>query len=144
MNNIVGSYNPKLYYYNGTSYVDVCDLDTLGADDEWIHYTDTITDSNYFIPNFQIQFSATLSGGGPGRDVWVDDVTITKETAGATPCDAANLDGAGLVNFEDYVILANDWRQIGTGLAGDIDANDVVNFWDLDWMFDYWLSDCGQ
>jgi hypothetical protein len=141
MNNIVGSYNPKLYYYNGTSYVDVCDLDTFGPDDVWLHYADTITDSNYFIPDFRIQFSATLGGGGPGRDVWVDDVTITKEM-GETPCDAANLDGAGLVNFEDYVILADDWRLTGTGLAGDIDANDVVNFGDLDWMFDYWLDDC--
>ena len=140
--NNISSYTAKFYYYNGTTYDEVNDIDALGADDEWIHYTDTITDSNYFIPNFRIQFSATLSGGGPGRDIWVDDVTITKEMPEGTPCDAANLDGTGLVNFNDFAILANDWWLTGSGLAGDIDANDVVNFADLDWMFDYWLEDC--
>jgi len=124
-----------LSYYNGTSYVDVCDLDTLGGDDVWLHYTDTITDSSYFVPGFSIRFGAPLERN---ENVWVDDVVITKET----PCDAANLDGIDPVNFKDFVILADDWRLTGTGLAGDIDANDVVNFGDLDWMFDYWLSDC--
>ena len=48
----------------------------LGIDDEWLHYTDTITDSNYFIPNFSIKFV-----GLPDRNenVWVDEVVITKE-----------------------------------------------------------------
>ena len=77
----VSSYNPKLYYYNGTSYVDVCDLDTLGADNGWILYNDTITDSNYFTPDFRIRFSASLGGGGAPRHIWVDDVEIAKTVA---------------------------------------------------------------
>ncbi|MHC4068157.1 MAG: CotH kinase family protein [Planctomycetota bacterium] len=140
--NNISSYTAKFYYYNGTTYDEVNDIDALGADDEWIQYTDTITDSNYFIPNFQIQFSTSLSGGGPSRDVWVDDVTITKEIEGEITCDEANLDGTDPVNFKDFAILADDWLLTGTGLDGDIDANDVVNPADLDAFVNYWLSDC--
>jgi len=127
--------------YNGSvGWSAPIDLTALGGDDEWLYYGDTITDSNYFVPDFKIRFNAAFSGGGT-RSVEVDDVIITKEVV-ETPCDAANLDGAGLARFEDYAILANDWQLTGPGLAGDIDANDVVNFGDLDWMFDYWLIDC--
>ncbi|MCK5225861.1 MAG: CotH kinase family protein, partial [Planctomycetes bacterium] len=66
-----------LYYYNGAtdSYDYIIDLDTLGADDVWLRYTDTITDSNYFEPDFKIRFNATV---GNNENVWVDDVIITK------------------------------------------------------------------
>ncbi|MFC1738752.1 CotH kinase family protein [Planctomycetota bacterium] len=138
--NNISSYTAKFYYYNGTTYDEVNDIDALGADDEWLHYTDTITDSNYFIPDFRIQFSATLGGGGAGRDVWVDDVVITKELP--SPCVAANLDEIGLVDFKDYAMLGNDWMLTGPDLPGDIDANDIVNIDDLDWMLGYWLNDC--
>ncbi len=115
MNNIVGSYNPKLYYYNGTSYVDVCDLDTLGADDEWLHYTDTITDSNFFVPDFEIKFSAPLSGGGPGRDIWVDDVVITKEP---------DADGDGIADDVDNCPITYNPDQ------NDVDLDDVGDICD--------------
>ena len=136
----VTSYNPKLYYYNGTIYVDVNDLDSLGPDDQWLHFIDTLTDSNFFIPDFHIKFSAPIGGGGSPRHIWVDDVVITKQI----PCTAANLDCVDPVNFKDFALLANDWRVTGPNLPGDIDVNDVVNFGDLDWMLDYWLIDCGQ
>jgi hypothetical protein len=71
-----------LYYYNGTSYVNVYDLDTLGADDEWLHYTDTITDSNYFVANFKIRLDALLENGD---NVWLDEVFITKELPAVAP-----------------------------------------------------------
>ena len=67
-----------LYYYNGTTDSNdlIAELDGLGGHNEWLHYTDTITDTNYFVPNFRIEFDATLGGG---EDVWVDDVYVTKE-----------------------------------------------------------------
>jgi len=113
------------------------DLTALGGDDEWLYYGDTITDGNYFVPDFKIRFNAAFSGGGT-RSVELDDVEITK----VTPCSVANLDGIAPVNFEDYAILADDWWLTGSGLEGDIDANDVVNPADLDWFVNYWLSDC--
>jgi len=39
-------------------------------------------------------------------------------------------------------VICENWLKAGSDIAGDIDANDVVNFGDLDWMFDYWLIDC--
>jgi len=65
-----------LFYYGKSGYNLVAELDGLGAHSEWLHYTDTITDSNYFVSNFKIRFDATMGGG---EDVWVDDVFITKE-----------------------------------------------------------------
>ncbi|MHC4675405.1 MAG: InlB B-repeat-containing protein [Planctomycetota bacterium] len=53
------------------------DLTALGGDGEWLYYSDTITDSNYFVPDFKIRFNAAFSGGGT-RSVEVDDVIISK------------------------------------------------------------------
>jgi hypothetical protein len=116
-----------LYYYNGTSYVSACDLDTLGEDDEWLHYTDTITDSNYFVSTFKIRLDAVLENG---ENVWLDEVVITKETAAAElpliyghvldPCaapvtgvsvDANNLGGSDTTDVNGYyeIEVPNDW-----------------------------------
>ncbi len=126
-----------LYYFDGTSYDFIADLHLLGGNDDWLYYTDTITDSNYFIPNFRLQFDAPLDRN---ELVWVDDVVITKET----PCYAANLDATDPVNFKDIAILADDWRLTGPGLVGDITGNEVVDFKDLARIAQQWLSDCGQ
>jgi flagellin-like protein len=64
-----------LFYFNGSSYNLIDELDNDGADDVWLHYTTEITDSQYFVSNFQVRFDATL---GNNENVWVDDVIITK------------------------------------------------------------------
>ena len=61
-------------FYNGTSYIDTVNLGTLGTDDTWLPYSKTLTDTQYFVPNFRIQFSTTLNST---ENVWVDDVLIT-------------------------------------------------------------------
>jgi hypothetical protein len=65
-----------LYYFDGSNYDLIDELDNNGADNQWIHFTATITDPQYFVSNFRIRFDATLSSY---RQVWVDDVVITKE-----------------------------------------------------------------
>jgi hypothetical protein len=60
----------------------------------------------------------------------------------ACECVAANLDGLGLINFFDFSIFAADWDESGTGLAGDINSNEVVDFNDLEILAYHWLSDC--
>jgi flagellin-like protein len=65
-----------LYYYDGSSYDLIDELDDNGGDDTWLHFTAKITDSQYFVPNFRVRFDATL---GSSENVWVDDVIITKE-----------------------------------------------------------------
>jgi len=67
-----------LYYYDGTGYNLIGDLNTLGQNDIWLHYSDTITDSNYFVADFRIRFNSTPDD--KKEDVWIDTVSITKET----------------------------------------------------------------
>ena len=64
-----------LFYYNGSSYNLIDELDNDGGDDVWLHFTTEITDSQYFVSNFRVRFEATL---GNNENVWVDDVLITK------------------------------------------------------------------
>jgi len=68
-----------LYYYDGTNYDIIDELDNNGSDDNWLYYSEKITDSQYFVSNFRIRFDATL---GWGENVWVDDVLIQKESIG--------------------------------------------------------------
>jgi hypothetical protein len=64
-------------YYGSAGWSTPVDLTALGGDSEWLLYADTITDANYFDPNFAIRFNAAFSGGGT-RSVEVDDVEINK------------------------------------------------------------------
>lgn len=62
----------QLYYYDGTSYDFIANLGG-STKNVWLHYTNTITDPQYFIPNFNIQFH---SQPGNNRLIWLDDVLI--------------------------------------------------------------------
>ena len=59
-------------------------------------------------------------------------------------CRAANLNGTGIVNFEDYAMLASDWLEEGLDLAGDINGDRRVQRVDLNILTSYWLSDCNE
>ena len=108
-----------LYYYNGTtdSYDYIIDLDTLGDDDVWLRYTDTITDSNYFEPDFKIRFNATV---GNNENVWVDDVIITKE---------APLIICGYIL--DPNAAAVDGVLVDANNAGGADTTDLSGYYEL-------------
>jgi hypothetical protein len=69
--------NFSLYYFDGSNYDLIVDLDSLGGEDTWLHYTDTITDPQYFTSNFRVRFDATMNSN---EKVYVDDVLITKDT----------------------------------------------------------------
>ena len=65
----------KLYYYDGGNWDYIADLNSLpGANDVWIHYSDTVTDSQYFVSTFKIKLEANITSGGT---VYIDDVSIT-------------------------------------------------------------------
>lgn len=69
-----------LYYcYGASTCTLVAELDSLGADDTWLHYTETITDSQYLTSTFYIRFEGPPP---PSERVFVDDVLVTKETGG--------------------------------------------------------------
>ena len=62
----------KLYYYDGTHWDKIANLGD-GSEDQWLHYTDTTGDPQYFHSEFRIRFKSNL---GCGEHVWVDDVVI--------------------------------------------------------------------
>ncbi|MHC5182808.1 MAG: CotH kinase family protein, partial [Planctomycetota bacterium] len=66
----------ELQYYNGSTYNTIADLDLLGADDEWLVYTERITDSQYFVSDFQVRI---VGSAERNEAVWLDKVEISKE-----------------------------------------------------------------
>jgi hypothetical protein len=59
-------------------------------------------------------------------------------------CDAANIDGADPVDFEDFAILACDWLLSGPGLMGDTNRDKIVDIFDLAQVVQLWISNCHQ
>ncbi|MFC2069667.1 fibronectin type III domain-containing protein [Chloroflexota bacterium] len=58
--------------YNGTDYVELLNLTTIGARADWVQYTVVITDSQYFRTDFRIRFDgSTLT-----TDARIDDVLV--------------------------------------------------------------------
>jgi len=68
--------NIVVQYYNGTDYITI---DEIGddAEDTWLTYSDTITDSQYFKSNFRLKIEGTAID--PAEYLWIDDVLITME-----------------------------------------------------------------
>jgi len=46
------------------------------------------------------------------------------------------------VGFDDFAEFAEGWLETGSGLAGDLDADNDVDLEDLRRFADYWLSYC--
>ncbi len=57
-------------------------------------------------------------------------------------CIAANLDGTGTVNLNDFAILASYWLQSDVLGIADIDGSGAAGMGDLWIMAQHWLSDC--
>ena len=60
----------------------------------------------------------------------------------ACECEGANLNGIDPVDFTDFAILAQDWMKTGSGLAGDVSRNGIVDIEDLSKLVTYWLCNC--
>jgi len=68
-----------LRYYNGTTWNTIVDLGATASENQWLHYQQKITDSQYFKSNFRIRWSAV--GIDDGEHAYVDYVTVKKETS---------------------------------------------------------------
>jgi hypothetical protein len=55
-------------------------------------------------------------------------------------CQQADLDIDGIIAFEDFALLAQNWLLTGEGLAGDFDDSNLVDYNDLSVMTDCWLK----
>ena len=133
-----------LYFYDGTTYDQILDLNTLTpAEDTWTFYRTNITDSQYFISNFRIRFYETPDGG---ENCWLDDVTINKivdttnfELDLEVQWTNANYDEAykwlciyggtmGSQNISVYVWNGADWIKVLEDLESGWNNADVSSY----------------
>jgi len=69
-----------LRYYDGSNWDLISDLGSTMQEDQWLHYQQKITDSQYFKSTFKVQWSAVDIEGG--EHAYVDLVTVKKEIQG--------------------------------------------------------------
>jgi len=72
----------ELEYYNGITWNNYQDLNQLNENNGWHHYTENLTDNQYFVSNFQIRWWANSVDNG--RTACVDLVTIKKSAVNPT------------------------------------------------------------
>jgi len=87
-----------LDYYDGSNWDQIRRLDNFGSG-SWAHYTNKITDSQYFVPNFQIRWRVAALNND--EYVYVDDVTVNLEK-----------NESGYMNTGSLVSKAHDTGQI--------------------------------
>ena len=51
-----------------------------------------------------------------------------------------NLNGDEIINFADFALMANNWLLTGSGLVGDFDDSNSVDYNDLSSIANYWLE----
>jgi len=66
-----------LQYYDGSNWDTIADLGT-STENQWNHYQQRVTDSQYFKSNFKLRFYADTNYNND--DAWIDAVTVKKET----------------------------------------------------------------
>ncbi len=59
-------------------------------------------------------------------------------------CYVSNINGISPINFNDFSMLASNWRLAISDLAGDTNRDNVVDFEDLLQMIEHWLEECTQ
>jgi hypothetical protein len=69
-----------LRYYNGSDWNLISDLGSTFQEDQWLHYQQKITDSQYLKSTFKVRWSAVSVESG--ESAYVDYVTIKKEGVG--------------------------------------------------------------
>ena len=97
-----------LEYYNGSSWNTHQDLNQVESGNGWHHYTETITDSQYFVADFQIRWSADRVWSG--ESAHVDEVNVSK--GGSVSSNLLDINGAFVID-------------LGTHPPGDIKSVEI-------------------
>jgi hypothetical protein len=106
-----------LQYYDGVFWDTVSDLGATLFEGQWLHYQETVTDSQYFRSDFRIRWSTNTNYNND--DAYVDLVTVTKE--------------AGQANYE--LDLEAQWTNVDYTQANEelsIYVNTGSNSYSLD------------
>ncbi|HDQ05145.1 MAG TPA: hypothetical protein ENN36_00285 [Candidatus Bathyarchaeota archaeon] len=91
--------NFMLEYYDGNTWNTHRDLNQLESENGWHHYTEPVTDSQYFVSNFQIRWRA--NGLQWGKTAGLDVVTVKKSTSSSNS-SSLELTGQFTVDLSTY------------------------------------------
>ena len=124
-----------LDYYDGTNWDQITRLDNFG-DRVWTQYSQKITDSQYFISNFQIRWRVV--GLNNNEHVYVDLVNISVERNESGYHTSGNLVSEAYDTTRDmpdyYNIMVNDTIPVGTTVTTEVRAADTqVNLTSASW-----------
>ena len=122
----------ELYYYNGSTWDNVADLNTVGANDVWLHYTDDVNENEYFVSNFKLELRSNISAG----ELFIDDVSVTN----TWPVDSGWLVYSGENEYTPPAML-----ELGTTYYWRVDAVNDANV-ESPWKGRTWnfTTDSGQ
>jgi uncharacterized repeat protein (TIGR02543 family) len=104
-----------LQFYDGSHWDDIETGLKSATENTWTHYTAVITDSQYFISNFAIGFSASMYGSDKAR---VDDVLVMKITSALLDDGFEGSPWNG--NWND---ITSNWQVSSTHYAGSHSAS---------------------
>ena len=95
-----------------------------------------------FVPRAIRIFGLDLEGESPGFDVHTVQARVYLDY-----CELCDLSGDGIVNFEDFSIMAycwmsNDSNSCQAAVYGDLTWDDRINGSDLGFMAGQWLFSC--
>jgi len=109
----------RFYYYNGTAYVlQSLDLGLAANEDAWYKYSEIITDSQYLISNFRIDFN---SQADTNEGSFVDDVVVNKTLANNYELD---------LEFQWTTAVFNETSEYLCIYTGTVDAEALkVDVW---------------
>jgi len=105
-----------LQYWNGSAWNNIQDL-TGYTEDTWIYWEQNVTDSQYYVDDFKVRFTADSLGYN--EHFYLDEVTVIKETEAS--------------QYED-LDLEIQWTNVAYDLlyeelcicTGSLDAEDIV------------------
>jgi hypothetical protein len=89
-----------LEYYDGSVWNTIQDLNLLESGNGWHHFTEAVTDSQYFISDFQVRWWAKNMWSG--ETACVDEVTIKMTSSNAT--NLFNFTGSFSVDLSGYQV----------------------------------------
>jgi hypothetical protein len=87
-----------LEYFDGTTWNTISDLGATSLEDQWLHYQEKITSSQYFQSNFKIRWSTDTTHNSD--DAFVDLVTVKKKASVSSY--SFDLNGAFTINLSSF------------------------------------------
>ena len=110
-----------LYFWNGTTYNLIVDLDTIGVDDTWLSYSTNIT-SEYWNSDFRVRFTTVALHGT--ENVWVDDVSVNEETYVSGP-GTYTINGTATIPVDDDPTDNSMTKEVTLELYHDVNVTDL-------------------